>query len=324
MRAPAAALVLTLLAAAPAAARDPVLRFPVDCTLGQDCFIQNHVDRDPGPGAGDFMCGLLSYDGHKGTDIALPTAAAMEAGVAVRAVAPGTVRRVRDGMPDTPGEDPGELDGRDCGNGVVVNHGGGWLSQYCHLKQGSVAVSEGQRVTARTVLGEIGHSGRTEFPHLHLSLRHDGEIVDPFHPEDPVLCGTAPARDLWDEEIPYVAGGLIDVGLSATTLDYAAVKAGTAAVATLEPDAPVILLWAHMFGVRAGDIVTLELTAPGGEVIADRTVTLDRAQARRVEAVGKGRGSGPWPPGAYVGEAVFSREGEELGRGSARLTVRAD
>ena len=79
-----------LLGSASLAAAEPFsLDFPVDCTLGETCYIQQYVDHDPGPGARDFTCQGLSYDGHKGTDIALPTLAAMAQGVRVRAAAPG-------------------------------------------------------------------------------------------------------------------------------------------------------------------------------------------------------------------------------------------
>ena len=64
-------LALALLAAfaLPAAAQEgPALLFPVDCTLGETCFLQQFVDRDPGPGARAFDCGPQSYDGHTGTE----------------------------------------------------------------------------------------------------------------------------------------------------------------------------------------------------------------------------------------------------------------
>lgn len=92
------ATVLLLLTAAPAMAFD--LGFPMDCTLGDTCFIQQYADRDPGPSAQDFSCGPLVYDGHEGTDFALPDMAAMDAGVTVRAAAAGIVKGARDGMPD--------------------------------------------------------------------------------------------------------------------------------------------------------------------------------------------------------------------------------
>ena len=68
------------LAAFPAAGA-PTFSLPVDCTLGESCFIQNYVDQDPGPRAQDFTCGPLTYDGHKGTDFALPSTEIMAQGV---------------------------------------------------------------------------------------------------------------------------------------------------------------------------------------------------------------------------------------------------
>ena len=120
------ALLLALVIASPALARDPVLMQPLICTLGEDCFILNYVDADPVPGAADFTCGPRSYDGHQGTDFAVLSFDAMRAGVPVRPVSPGVVTHLRDGMPDagmsgTPSE---LLANRDCGNGVLIDHGG--------------------------------------------------------------------------------------------------------------------------------------------------------------------------------------------------------
>ena len=69
------AAVVTLALALPAGAFD--FGFPVACTLGVDCHVQNYFDRDPGAGTADIGCGNLTYDGHDGTDFALPTLAAM-------------------------------------------------------------------------------------------------------------------------------------------------------------------------------------------------------------------------------------------------------
>ena len=115
--------ILTLAPAGMAGAFELVL--PVDCTLGETCHIQNYFDRDAGAGWQDVGCGALSYDGHDGTDFALPTVAAMRAGVDVLAPAAGIVRGVRDGMPDISRDDPAAppLEGRDCVNGVAIDHG---------------------------------------------------------------------------------------------------------------------------------------------------------------------------------------------------------
>ena len=154
-----ALLALFLLAPATAGAFD--LALPLDCTLNQSCFVQHLPDHDPSPGTRDFTCGTLTYDGHDGTDFALPSLAAMAEGVKVLAAAPGIVRGVRDGVPDIAVSDPAAppLQGRDCGNGVAITHEGGWETQYCHMKQGSVRVKVGDRVETGMPLGEVGLSG---------------------------------------------------------------------------------------------------------------------------------------------------------------------
>ena len=205
---------LTLALALPAGAFE--FSRPIACTLGEDCHIQNHFDRDPGPGAADVACGHLTYDGHDGTDFALPDLAAMQAGVAVLAAAPGTVRGVRDGMPDIRVTDPAAppLEGRDCGNGVAIDHGDGWETQYCHLRQGSLTVAPGDRVAAGQQIGLVGLSGNTEFPHVHLAIRKDGVALDPFAPEPDATCATAPADTLWADPIAYDPFGFTGAGFA--------------------------------------------------------------------------------------------------------------
>ena len=66
------------------------LVFPVDCTLGHDCVIQNYVDLDPGTGWHDYQCGFLSYDCHKGTDIRIRDYRAMAEGYLHRLLFPRT------------------------------------------------------------------------------------------------------------------------------------------------------------------------------------------------------------------------------------------
>jgi murein DD-endopeptidase MepM/ murein hydrolase activator NlpD len=176
MHAAVYAALLTTLAAGPLAARDILLGSPLDCDLRGACFIQQYYDHDPTDAASDYRCATLSYDTHKGTDFALRTLTQMHLGVDVVAAAKGIVRATRDGMPDQiyNTQNSAEIDGRDCGNGVVIDHSDGWTTQYCHLKQGSVAVSRGDYVSFATRLGQVGLSGRTQCPHVHLTVRKDG------------------------------------------------------------------------------------------------------------------------------------------------------
>ena len=314
------AAALTLALASPAGAFDFAL--PVDCTLGADCHIQNYFDRDPGPGTTDIGCGNLTYDGHDGTDFALPTLAAMQAGVDVLAAAPGTVRGIRDGMPDFAISDPAAppLDGRDCGNGVAIDHGDGWETQYCHLKQGSIAVKPGDRVETGEPLGQIGLSGNTEFPHLHLTIRKDGTELDPFAPEAASACGTLPPDTLWQAPLAYAPFGFTAAGFATAIPEFAAIKSGLPSPATLPTDAPALVLWASYFGPRQGDQLTLSITGPQGDVIT-QTIAIDRTQAIAFRAIGKRLPATGWPAGDYPGTASLTRRGTELGRTAATVTV---
>ena len=314
------AAALTLALASPAGAFDFAL--PVDCTLGAECHIQNYFDRDPGPGTADIGCGNLTYDGHDGTDFALPTLAAMQAGVDVLAAAPGTVRGIRDGMPDIAISDPSAppLDGRDCGNGIAIDHGDGWETQYCHMKQGSIAVKPGDRVETGQPLGQIGLSGNTEFPHLHLTIRKDGTERDPFAPEATTACGTLPPDTLWQQPIAYDPFGFTAAGFATAIPEFAAIKAGLPSPATLPTDAPALVLWVSYFGPREGDALTLSITGPQGDVIT-QTIAIDRTQAIAFRAIGKRLPATGWPAGTYSGTATLTRQGTELGRQSVTLTV---
>lgn len=56
------------------------------------------------------------------------------------------------------------------GNYVIVRHAGGEFSQYAHLKQGSLKVKAGDKVTRGQVIGQLGHTGNSTEPHLHFQL----------------------------------------------------------------------------------------------------------------------------------------------------------
>jgi murein DD-endopeptidase MepM/ murein hydrolase activator NlpD len=312
------ALLLTLAPAFPAGAFE--LAFPVACVLGDSCHIQNTFDHDAGPDATDTTCGSLAYDGHDGTDIALPTLAEMVQGVDVLAAAPGTVTGARDGMPDILISDPAAraLNGRDCGNGVVIDHGDGWETQYCHMMKDSVAVSNGQIVNAGTPLGQIGLSGNTEFQHLHLSVRRNGVEVDPFAP-NATGCGALPNDDLWLDAVTLTPGGILDMGISTAVPNYAAIKAGLPDPDALPDTAQALVVWAYTFGTKAGDAIALSLSGPDGVVIAD-AIPLDRTQAQSFRAIGR-KLRDVWPHGTYRGSAILTRNGETVDQSEVTLAI---
>ncbi|HEX8107524.1 MAG TPA: M23 family metallopeptidase [Kofleriaceae bacterium] len=64
------------------------------------------------------------------------------------------------------------------GNVVDVDHGGGVVTRYAHLRR--IATKKAAAVTAGDVIGQVGSTGRTTGPHLHFEVRIDGAPVSPI------------------------------------------------------------------------------------------------------------------------------------------------
>ena len=94
---------------------------------------------------------------HKGIDIAFPT------GTHVLACEAGKV----------------EVAGWNGGFGkcIIISHGGGLKTVYGHLSR--INVTKGQRVVRGQFIGEVGSTGNSTGPHLHLGVSVNGSYVDP-------------------------------------------------------------------------------------------------------------------------------------------------
>ena len=295
------------------AAGSPRLGLPIACELGRSCEIQNYVDRDPGPGVKDYRCRQRTYEGHDGIDIRLPDMAAQRRGVTVLAAAAGRVTRLRDGVADVSVKAPGaaSVAGQECGNGVVVNHGGGWETQYCHLTQGSLQVKVGDQVHAGQAIARVGLSGNTEYPHLHLTVRHAGKAVDPFAP-DASAAGCAATGDLWSPAaraaLAYRAGTVLNTGFAGAPVTMAMIEDD--AVPRSGAEAGMLVAYVRAIGLEGGDVQELALVGQGGEVLAASSLPpLDRAKAQTLIYVGKRRPAQGWPAGTYRATFTVKRAG---------------
>jgi len=300
----------------------PELNLPIRCQPGRDCWVVNRVDLDPGPGVRDYACRKRSYDGHKGTDIAIRDLVAMKRGVSVLAAAAGVVKATRDGMKDVDVTLAGleSVKGRECGNGLVLDHGGGWETQYCHMRRGSVVVKKGDAVRDGQELGLVGNSGRAQFPHVHLSVRRGGQVVDPFAGLGrEKACGPGP-EPLWRSgALAQLSGdttALYNAGFAAGAPKPRVARSGLLAAARMPADVPALVLWVDMFWAGKGDELRFRITGPGGKPLLEKTVVLKKTQARRFTFAGRKRKTGRWPPGVYRGEVVLKRKNAAPGAGT--------
>ncbi|KUK11320.1 MAG: Peptidase, M23/M37 family [Clostridia bacterium 41_269] len=61
---------------------------------------------------------------------------------------------------------------------VVINHDYGYISCYAHCSK--ILVKSGQKVEKGEIIAKIGSTGRSTGPHLHLSIRYGGRLIDPL------------------------------------------------------------------------------------------------------------------------------------------------
>lgn len=265
------------------------------------CFIQNYVDVDPEHGGQDCYTHARSYEQHKGTDFRV-SYDAMLAGVDVLVAANGTVLRTRDGMDDVFFQDGMvDVEGRECGNGVIIDHGDGWQTQYCHLKKGSVQVVQGESVKAGSVLGQVGLSGKTAFSHVHFQVICRGEIVCPFSSArlESVKTGDATGlqkiesgTSLWQNEsnevLQYVPSQLLKVNYSTSPPRSAReILQRPNYIETVKAGRTPFVFSVVTAMLRKGDLLILRLKTEGGTLLAEKVVSISSYTAQRVDCIGR-------------------------------------
>jgi hypothetical protein len=165
----------------------------------------------------------------------------------------------------------------------------------------------------------VGLSGRTEFPHLHFTVRRDGRALDPFSPAGPPggCSESGAAKTAWEAAdaaaMVYVNGAIYNIGIAPEAPTIESIRSGRYGdvhIKPLDSNTPVLAPFVEIFGLLAGDAVRLTLMGPTGEVLAVREAMMSVPQARWSGFVGRNRPAAGWQSGPYLVRASVSRAGE--------------
>lgn len=293
----------------------PSLRVPVDCSPGQDCWIMQLPDADPDKNtARDYTCGRQTREGATGTSIGIANLARMKEGVAVVAPANGTVTRLRDGEEDAfrsvTEQAALKSAGKDCGNGIMIEHGQGWTTQLCHLRKDSIVVKVGESVKTGQKIAEIGLSGVSDHPQVTMTVRRDGAEIDPFSGNELKAgrCGFPP-QPLWASTVRTDGFNLYDAGFAATAPDFGLISQGQMPAQPTRASEGLVF-WFAYFGAQKGDRINISLTSPTGTVMSSEQIVQQADNPRQYVFVGKALPQGlpaTSKKKPYKGEARLTR-----------------
>jgi hypothetical protein len=125
----------------------------------------------------------------------------------LRVPADGVVTFVLDGRPDLP---IGSADDRyHAGNHVVIDIGGGRFLMMGHIREGSIQVRVGDKVTEGQQIARVGNSGNTTAPHIHIQAQNLPTGIGDIRTIDaPELLRTLHTYPLLFRDATLIRGGV--------------------------------------------------------------------------------------------------------------------
>ena len=203
--------------------------------------------------------------------------------------------------------------GRECGNGIVINHGkfngANWETQTCHLARGSLKVRKGDRVEKGQALALMGLSGKTQFPHVHVTVRRNGKVIDPVtglnsgescekQPRTSLFSAAATAQ-LAGMQTHFLQSGFTDRPVQGTDILRNRVKQPT-------QNGPLIF-FAKLINLRRGDKIRLKIRGPNGVFATSETKPSRKIRPLSRFTTGK---RGKVANGTYTGTISLIRDGK--------------
>ena len=272
------------------------LELPIDCKLGENCWITNLPRHFYENKEVDYKCGSKTYPGHKGTDFILEDIEQMKQGFDVLSPFDGIVKSIQDGIKDNDINLPTLdkiIEDQECGNNVVVVTDD-FEAQLCHMEQNSISVKVGDQVSAGERLGSVGVSGKVNHPQLSFIFNKrnlDGTVteLDPFYGDQP-NCGLSP-RSLWTNS-EYLSnntktGIVYNYGIAFQIPDVTKVRSGYYK-RIIQPHNPeMVMVFADILSVDKGHKMKVQFLNSEGKILFEKDQEFTKYEPRYFFYIGK-------------------------------------
>lgn len=248
----------------------------------------------------------------------------------VLAIAAGTVIGTRDGVVDRivrNERDRRAVRGIECGNGVSIRHADGHISQFCHMKRGSISVAIGDLVAQGDTLGEMGMSGFTTFPHIHLTLRSPSGLIDPLTGKSVGKASCQTVEEIQPEgpfgqasktALLESSKAILNIGLAGAPFPFEDLKQG-AYPALPTTQSPSTIAWSWMINLKRGDRIFTRIDIDGTLFSKTLSQPLDRNKAAFYTFAGRKR---PPKAGTYRVQVELRRQGKTVRRAERAFDIR--
>lgn len=288
--------------------------FPLACRAGMSCWILSYPDLDAAAeSAKDYACGPATSDDEKFLRIGLSDVSALRQNIPVLAAGDGVVIDAADGVPDLVIAARAQLKTGTplCGNGIVIDHGLGLQTAYCHLRRGSIIVRKGDRVIKGQPIAAAGQSGLATWPQLGFSIRKGGYFIDPITGSSPAEgCGFKPKNIVALPALfqDYQPAAIVALGFSINPITPESMIIGDAPrFARINSSEKTINLWTMILGVHQGDRIEVRLRDPRNRTFYYQDVIADADYERMPLNISRSRGFSDWRMGGYTGEITLTR-----------------
>ena len=273
------------------------LSFPLQCSIGEDCFIASYVDLFYTKEQKDYLCREhMTVNNNKGVKIRIRDVSAMENGIPVYAAASGMVIRKRDGIDDklvTSDTEAKEVQSIAHGNVIIIEHDDGYKTIYSHLAKDSINFELGDEVKRGDKIAKMGMSGFTKYPHLHFAVTYNDQPIDPFSgSKQNNECAASTSEALWEQKITdafkrYRDTHILKTGFAKEDPKTHEILYGNYDTETLNDLTEKLVFWSYTQALEKNDRIVLSLFDPEGNLIDYKKNTLEKSYPQHIGYVGR-------------------------------------